>query len=245
MDNIKQHTDAAGFGRNALPLIRLENVDKSYHNNGVKIEVLNGLSFDILAGETIAVVGESGIGKSTLLHILGALDPPDSGFLLFQGKNVLEFESAALAKFRNQALGFVFQFHYLLAEFSAIENVMMPGLIMGQNRRQIRESAESILVRVGLKNRIHHRVLELSGGEQQRVALARALVLCPSILLADEPTGNLDQKNSQQIHDLLVELNHEYNMTIVVVTHNMKLAGRMGKRLTLVDGKLIEINGVS
>jgi lipoprotein-releasing system ATP-binding protein len=138
----------------------------------------------------------------------------------------------------------VFQFHYLLAEFSAMENVMMPGLISGRSRGQIQKSAEAILIRVGLKHRIHHRVVDLSGGEQQRVALARALILKPDILLADEPTGNLDQKNSRQIHDLLMELNQESNMTIVVVTHNMKLAGLMNKNLTLVDGKLVEVGGV-
>jgi lipoprotein-releasing system ATP-binding protein len=228
----------------AAPLISIRNINKSYQNNGVKIEVLNDLSFDIRAGETIAVVGESGIGKSTFLHILGALDRPDSGSLLYQGKDVFEFDGASLAKFRNQTLGFVFQFHYLLTEFSALENVMMPGLINGRTRRQIQAPAESILARVGLQNRIHHRVVELSGGEQQRVALARALMLKPDILLADEPTGNLDQKNSRQIHDLLMELNQESNMTIVVVTHNMKLAGLMNKKLTLLDGKLVEINGV-
>jgi lipoprotein-releasing system ATP-binding protein len=236
--------DAFGGDRNPLPLICLRNINKSYHNNGVRIDVLNDLSFDIHAAETIAVVGESGIGKSTLLHILGALDCPESGSLLYQGKDVFQFDGERLATFRNQILGFVFQFHYLLAEFSAIENVMMPGLIHGVSRRQIQEPAESILIRVGLKHRIHHRVAELSGGEQQRVALARALVLKPSILLADEPTGNLDQKNSRQIHELLIELNQETHMTIVVVTHNMKLAGLMHKRLTLVDGKLVETNGM-
>ena len=190
-------------------MIAIRNISKSYQNNGVKIEVLNDLSFDIRAGETIAVVGESGIGKSTFLHILGALDRPDSGSLLYRGKDVFEFDGATLAKFRNQTLGFVFQFHYLLTEFSAMENVMMPGLINGRTRGQIQAPAESILTRVGLQNRIHHRVVELSGGEQQRVALARALMLKPDILLADEPTGNLDQKNSHQIHDLLMELNQE------------------------------------
>ena len=238
MDSAMSTTDFAA------PLISIRNINKSYQNNGVKIEVLNDLSFDIRAGETIAVVGESGIGKSTFLHILGALDRPDSGSLLYRGKDVFEFDGASLAKFRNQTLGFVFQFHYLLTEFSAMENVMMPGLINGRTRRQIQAPAEAILSRVGLQNRIHHRVVELSGGEQQRVALARALMLKPDILLADEPTGNLDQKNSRQIHDLLMELNQESNMTIVVVTHNMKLAGLMNKKLTLVDGKLVEINGV-
>jgi lipoprotein-releasing system ATP-binding protein len=238
MDNAMSTTDSAA------PLIAIRNISKSYQNNGVKIEVLNDLSFDIRSGETIAVVGESGIGKSTFLHILGALDRPDSGSLLYRGKDVFEFDGATLAKFRNQTLGFVFQFHYLLTEFSAMENVMMPGLINGRTRGQVQAPAESILTRVGLQNRIHHRVVELSGGEQQRVALARALMLKPDILLADEPTGNLDQKNSRQIHDLLMELNQESNMTIVVVTHNMKLAGLMNKKLTLVDGKLVEINGV-
>jgi lipoprotein-releasing system ATP-binding protein len=238
MDNAMSTTDSAA------PLIAIRNISKSYQNNGVKIEVLNDLSFDIRSGETIAVVGESGIGKSTFLHILGALDRPDSGSLLYRGKDVFEFDGATLAKFRNQTLGFVFQFHYLLTEFSAMENVMMPGLINGRTRGQVQAPAESILTRVGLQNRIHHRVVELSGGEQQRVALARALMLKPDILLADEPTGNLDQKNSRQIHDLLMELNQESNMTIVVVTHNMKLAGLMNKKLTLMDGKLVEINGV-
>ncbi|MCU0598454.1 MAG: ABC transporter ATP-binding protein [Desulfobacterales bacterium] len=251
MDNIHPQRDTAidspgdstAF-HGAVPLISLRNINKSYHNNGLNIDVLNDLSFDIRAGETIAVVGESGIGKSTLLHILGALDRPDSGSLFYQGKDVFDFDGASLAKFRNQTLGFVFQFHYLLAEFSAMENVMMPGLISGRSRGQIQKSAEAILIRVGLKHRIHHRVVDLSGGEQQRVALARALILKPDILLADEPTGNLDQKNSRQIHDLLMELNQESNMTIVVVTHNMKLAGLMNKNLTLVDGKLVEVGGV-
>jgi len=234
----------ANIEAGTAPLICLKNITKRYHNNGVDIEVLTDVSFDIRAGETIAVVGESGIGKSTLLHILGTLDHPDSGSLFYKGTDVFGLDSASLARFRNKTLGFVFQFHYLLAEFSALENAMMPGLIMGMSQKQIREPAESILARVGLKDRLHHRVVELSGGEQQRVALARALVLNPDILLADEPTGNLDKKNSQQIHELFMELNQEYNMTIIVVTHNMKLAGYMQKKLTLVDGKLVEINGM-
>lgn len=249
MDNNNGDDTFTGSNRQGMNdstdmFICLRNIYKSYHNNGIEIEVLNDLSIDIHAGETIAVVGESGIGKSTLLHILGTLDQPDSGSLLYRGTDVFELDGGALAKFRNETMGFVFQFHYLLVEFSALENVMMPGLIKGISQKRIRESAESILIRVGLKERIHHRVVELSGGEQQRVALARALVLNPGILLADEPTGNLDQKNSHQIHNLLIELNHEYNMTIVTVTHNMKLAGYMQRRLTLADGKLVEVSGV-
>jgi lipoprotein-releasing system ATP-binding protein len=223
------------------PLVCLKHIDKSYHNNGGKIEVLKNLSVEIYAGETIAIVGESGIGKSTFLHILGTLDRPDSGTFLYKAEDVFEYNSKKLANFRNKTIGFVFQFHYLLAEFSAIENVMMPGLINGLKRSHLRKSAESILIRVGLADRMNHRVGELSGGEQQRVALARALVLKPVLLLADEPTGNLDKKNSNQVHDLLFELNDEYNMTIIIVTHNMKLAEYMSKQMTLVEGKLVEI----
>jgi lipoprotein-releasing system ATP-binding protein len=221
--------------------IRLENISKSYVNSGANIEVLKDLTFDMEAGETIAVVGESGIGKSTFLHVLGTLDRPDRGSLLYKGADVFQYDSAGLADFRNRTMGFVFQFHYLLAEFTALENVMMPGLIQGYSRKGFKETAAAVLVRVGLKNRIHHLIGQLSGGEQQRVALARALVLNPDILLADEPTGNLDKKNSHQVHDLLMELNEEYNMTVVVATHSMNLAGRMKKKMTLIDGKLAEV----
>jgi lipoprotein-releasing system ATP-binding protein len=223
------------------PLISLRGINKRYQNNDAKIEVLSDLSVDIYSGERIAIVGESGIGKSTLLHILGTLDSPDSGTFLYKNTDVFEFEKKKLAEFRNKTLGFVFQFHYLLAEFSALENVSMPGLINGLDAKEIWESAETILVRVGLKERINHRVMDLSGGEQQRVALARALVLNPAILLADEPTGNLDKKNSHQVHDLLFALNDEYNMTIITVTHNMQLAEYMNKQMTLIEGKLVEI----
>lgn len=222
------------------PLLSLCGIHKSYRNNGSRIDVLCDLSADILPGETIAIVGESGIGKSTFLHILGTLDRPDSGTLLYKNADVFEFDNRRLAAFRNKTMGFVFQFHYLLAEFSAIENVLMPGLIKGLKSGVIRERAEAILVRVGLKERMNHRVSDLSGGEQQRVALARALVMNPVILLADEPTGNLDKKNSNQVHELLFELNDEYNMTIITVTHNMRLAEYMHRRMTLVEGKLVE-----
>ncbi len=223
------------------PLLSLVDINKSYRNNGAKIDVLSDLSADIFSGETIAIVGESGIGKSTLLHILGTLDRPDSGTLAYKNADVFEFDKKKLADFRNKTMGFVFQFHYLLSEFSALENVMMPGLIKGLKSDDIRQKAEAILIRVGLKDRLNHRVSDLSGGEQQRVALARALVLNPAILLADEPTGNLDKKNSKQVHDLLFELNEEFNMTIITVTHNMQLAEYMNRQMTLVEGKLVEI----
>ncbi|MFZ2633040.1 MAG: ABC transporter ATP-binding protein [Desulfosalsimonadaceae bacterium] len=225
----------------AVPIISLRDIQKSYRNNGTEINVLDHLSVDIFKGDTIAIVGESGIGKSTFLHVLGTLDQPDAGVFLYNQTDVFRFDKKKLANFRNTTLGFVFQFHYLLPEFTALENVLMPGLIQGASKADLREPAESLLVRVGLKNRMHHRVRELSGGEQQRVALARALVMKPQVLLADEPTGNLDQKNSHQVHELLFELNNEHHMTIITVTHNMKLAGYMKRQMTLSEGKLVEI----
>jgi lipoprotein-releasing system ATP-binding protein len=222
------------------PMIALRNLSKTYYSSGNRICILREVDFDIAAGETLAVVGASGIGKSTLLHILGALDVPDSGSLLFQGQDVLGYDRLRMAGFRNQMVGFVFQFHHLLPEFTALENTMMPGLIRGMAKQRAREAAEAILVRVGLEDRLSFRVDLLSGGEQQRVALARALVLQPPVLLADEPTGNLDRKNSAQVHALLRELNQELNMTLVVVTHNMELASMMTRRVTIIDEKLVE-----
>jgi lipoprotein-releasing system ATP-binding protein len=219
-------------------LISVRSITKSFRNGNVRIDILNGVTFDLQAGETLAIVGASGIGKSTLLHILGTLDRPDSGKLLFQGEEVFLYDDLELAKFRNESVGFVFQFHHLLPEFSAVENVMIPALIQGVNKRAAKEAAEEILVRVGLKERLHYRVGKLSGGEQQRVALARALVLKPTVLLADEPTGNLDAANSEQVHALLLELNQELSMTLVVVTHNLKLAARMSRRVTITSGQL-------
>jgi lipoprotein-releasing system ATP-binding protein len=223
-------------------LITVRNLDKSFYNGGAHIDILKGVNFDLLSGETLAIVGASGIGKSTLLHILGTLDRPDSGKLLFKGEDVFLFDDVKLAKFRNEAVGFVFQFHHLLPEFSAAENVMMPALIQGMKKRNAAEAAEEILIRVGLKERLHYRVGKLSGGEQQRVALARALILKPAVLLADEPTGNLDKSNSEHIHALLLELNQEFLMTLVVVTHNLELASRMFRRVTITDGKIEDIS---
>jgi lipoprotein-releasing system ATP-binding protein len=213
---------------------------KSFNTSGARIDILTGVDFDIRFGETLAVVGASGIGKSTFLHILGTLDRPDSGRLMCRGMDVFAYDDRRLARFRNETVGFVFQFHHLLSEFSALENAMMPALISGLSKSAAAGAAESILVRVGLKERLNHRVGKLSGGEQQRVALARALVLKPAILLADEPTGNLDQGNSRQVHELLMELNAELRMTMVVVTHNPDLAALMSRRLTITHGLLVE-----
>lgn len=220
------------------PVIAARNLSKSYSNGGVEIDVLANLNFELSEGETVAIVGASGIGKSTLLHIIGTLDRPDSGQLLFKGDDVFLYDDYKLARFRNQSVGFVFQFHHLLPEFSALENTMMPALIQGSEKSIAARTAEEVLVRVGLKDRLNYRVGKLSGGEQQRVALARALVLKPLVLLADEPTGNLDKANSERIHKLLMELNQEFSMTLVVVTHNTELAACMSRRVTVVEGKL-------
>ncbi len=224
------------------PLIKASNLCKRFKNGGVAIEILQGVELELPAGQTLSVVGASGIGKSTLLHILGTLDRPDQGQLFFQGEDVFRLDQDQLARFRNKSIGFVFQFHHLLPEFSALENVMMPALIHGLTKAKARGAAAEGLAVVGLQDRLTHRVNALSGGEQQRVALARALVLRPKVLLADEPTGNLDKRNSQQVHELLLDLNRDIGMTLVVVTHNMELASCMNRQVTIVDGKLVETN---
>ena len=246
-DNNRQDKSASSGTREAVPdrsqyLLTARGLSKIYRNGGVEIEILNNLNLNMRPGESVAVVGASGIGKSTLLHILGALDRPDEGELLFRGDNIFAFNDAKLASFRNRSIGFVFQFHHLLSEFSAIENAMMPALINGDSKAAAMAAAEQILVRVGLKDRLTYRVGKLSGGEQQRVALARALVMKPAVLLADEPTGNLDKTNSEHVHQLLLELNTELEMTLVVVTHNLELAAYMARRVTITDGKLVDVN---
>jgi lipoprotein-releasing system ATP-binding protein len=230
------------FGNFSRPFIEVKDLWKGFDDTKVRIEILKGADFQIASAETLAIVGPSGIGKSTFLNLLGTLDRPDKGSVLFQGENVFRFDNEKLAKFRNESIGFVFQFHHLLPEFSARENAMMPCLIQGISKEMAMESAEHILVRVGLENRLHHRVTDLSGGEQQRVALARALVLNPAVLLADEPTGNLDKKNSEQVHNLLLSLNEELGMVLVVVTHNMELASLMSRRVTILDGQMAEMD---
>jgi len=234
-----------GMGDEKKPLphrfLTVRDLCKSFDNSETRIDILKGVNLDMDAGQTLAIVGASGIGKSTLLHILGALDRPDSGAYFFDGDDIFVFDQIRLAQFRNDTVGFVFQFHYLLPEFSALENTMMPVLIKGMRKKEAREIAEAMLVRVNLKDRLNFRAGKLSGGEQQRVALARALVLKPAMLLADEPTGNLDKRNSEFIHDLLLELNDEFGMTLIVVTHNMELASYMSRTTTIVDGRLLEL----
>jgi lipoprotein-releasing system ATP-binding protein len=242
--SIKTKSIGKDMGASAISgksFVEVQNLFKSFQDTGgAPIDILKDVNLSLGEGETLAIVGASGIGKSTFLHILGTLDRPDKGRLYFQGDDILLFDSSRLARFRNKSVGFMFQFHHLLPEFSALENASMPALINGYSKDKARESAETILVRVGLQNRLHQRVGKLSGGEQQRVALARALVMKPQILLADEPTGNLDIQNSDQVHELLLELNQEFSMTMVVVTHNMQLAAYMSRCVTIADGQFVE-----
>jgi lipoprotein-releasing system ATP-binding protein len=205
---------------------------------GRSLEVLRGIDLEIAEGELLAIVGPSGAGKSTLLHCIGTLDVPTSGKIEIAGEDLTVLGGTRLAALRNRTIGFVFQFHHLLPEFSALENVMMPGLIQGRSKRDMAEPAEKLLTEVGLRERMTHRPGELSGGEQQRVALARALVLGPKLLLADEPTGNLDTATSAAIHDLFFEINRSRGTTIVVVTHNANFAERMPRTVHLRDGKV-------
>jgi lipoprotein-releasing system ATP-binding protein len=217
-------------------LLDIRNLRKSFVHGDKTIEVLNNLNLEVAQGEMCAVVGASGAGKSTFLNVVGTLDAPTSGTILFGGEDITRFSAKKLAAFRNRTIGFVFQFHYLLPEFTALENVMMPGLIQGVGSRELEASARAVLDEVGLSHRVTHKPGELSGGEQQRVALARALVLRPSLLLADEPTGNLDHVTAQGIHELFFEMNRRYNTTMLLVTHNPSLAERMPRMLRLDGG---------
>ncbi len=220
-------------------LIRLENITKSYSGPRKTVEILRGIDLVIEAGQTLAILGASGVGKSTLLNIMGALDRPTSGEVFYGEKSLAGLGEKALASYRNRYVGFVFQFHHLLPEFTALENVMLPALIGGASFDDAAERAEALLNEVGLGERATHKPGELSGGEQQRVAIVRALVQEPSVVLADEPTGNLDTRTAEEVFELLLGLNRARKTALVVVTHNKGLAARMGSRLTMVDG-LIE-----
>jgi lipoprotein-releasing system ATP-binding protein len=219
-------------------LVAVKDVWKKFIHEGNEVVILRGIDLVIEEGEMLAVVGPSGAGKSTLLHILGTLDLPTKGTIAFEGKDVTRYSASQLASFRNQRLGFVFQFHHLLPEFTAVENVMMPGLIRGQSQRALEKRAKELLDEVGLSHRIRHRPGELSGGEQQRVALARALIMEPKLILADEPTGNLDSKTSEAIHKLFIDLNQRRGTTFLIVTHSRDLADRMARTVTMRDGRI-------
>lgn len=219
-------------------LMEVKDLSKTYTSGPNRVEVLKDINLTLEAGTTTALVGASGAGKSTLLHLLGALDRPSEGSVFFRGENLFRKSDSELALFRNKNIGFVFQFHHLLPEFTALENVMMPALIARVDKVQAMDTAQALLTDVGLGHRLKHRPGELSGGEQQRVAIARALALSPDLLLADEPTGNLDMKTSEDVHKLLHDLQIKRGLTLVIVTHNEKLAAAMGRTVRLIDGRL-------
>ncbi|MCE2394824.1 lipoprotein-releasing ABC transporter ATP-binding protein LolD [Candidatus Poribacteria bacterium] len=221
-------------------LIRVVDLYKSYYDGLTELPVLKGVDLEIKKAEIVAIVGASGVGKSTLLHLLGGLDRPTEGTIFYEGEDIFALNDQELDRFRNEEIGFVFQFHHLLPEFTALENVSMPGLIAQQKSDVAEDRAKELLDYVGLEERLEHRPSELSGGERQRVAIARALVNQPKVVLADEPTGNLDQKTSEAVHDLLWTLNDQFNQTFIIVTHNQTLAQRADRLVQLVDGQVFD-----
>ena len=223
---------------NKEAVIQCQNVGKTYDDGSLKVEVLRHIDFQVASGEGIGIIGASGSGKSTLLHILGGLDKPTSGEVKIQGQGLNSLSQVAIGQLRNRHLGFVYQFHHLLPEFSALENVMMPLLVARKSRAEAQAAAAEILEKVGLGSRMTHRPGELSGGERQRAAIARALVTKPDCLLADEPTGNLDRKNATHALDMMLELNRELGTALIVVTHDEQLAKRFDRVLTMDDGSL-------
>ncbi|HMK65535.1 MAG TPA: ABC transporter ATP-binding protein [Thermodesulfobacteriota bacterium] len=225
----------------ASPLVTVKGLEKYFLTFQHRVEVLKGLDLEIQAGETMAVVGASGSGKSTLLYLLGTLDQPSGGQVFFEGQSLFDRSPQDLARFRNQSIGFVFQFHHLLPEFSAIENAMMPLLIARESKNAALEKAEELLIRLGLGERLRHRIGQLSGGEQQRVAIARALIRAPQLILADEPTGNLDRNTGEKIIELFNQLNREQGITFLMVTHNLDLAGRFQRTVEIIDGQAREV----
>ncbi|EGZ45654.1 lipoprotein-releasing ABC transporter ATP-binding protein LolD [Neisseria wadsworthii] len=221
-------------------VLSCQNVSKSYNDGALRVQVLQGLNFQVREGQSVSIIGASGSGKSTLLHILGGLDMPSSGKIELMGNDLGALNQKQLGLLRNQYLGFVYQFHHLLPEFSALENVMMPLLIGKKPKAEAENQAAAMLERVGLKARMQHRPSELSGGERQRAAIARALVTRPKCLLADEPTGNLDRKNAQNVLDMMIDLKRELGTSLVVVTHDDELAGRFDRVMMMQEGTLID-----
>lgn len=221
-------------------LIRVVDLYKSYYDGSTELPVLKGVDLTVRKAEIVAVVGASGVGKSTLLHLLGGLDRPTGGTIFYEGEDIFALKDQELDRFRNEEIGFIFQFHHLLPEFTALENVAMPGLIARQSSDVAQDRAKELLDYVGLAERLEHRPAELSGGERQRVAIARALVNQPKVVLADEPTGNLDQKTSEAVHDLLWTLSDQFNQTFIIVTHNQTLARRADRLIQLVDGQVFD-----
>ncbi|MCC9166344.1 ABC transporter ATP-binding protein [Pontibacter harenae] len=216
-------------------MLQASNIHKKYGS----LQVLKGIDLSIAAGEVVSIVGASGAGKSTLLHILGTLDTADTGEVMFDDKNISKMNSSEMARFRNRHIGFIFQFHNLLPEFSALENACLPGLLAGKTEKEVQERAAQLLDMLGLSHRMHHKPSELSGGEQQRTAVARALVNSPRIIFADEPSGNLDSKNAQELHDIFFKLRSEFNQTFVIVTHNEQLAAMADRTLVMKDGQIV------
>ena len=227
---------------NAHPeiVLRASRIAKTYQEGDLKTDVLSEVSFDVKRGETLAIVGASGSGKSTLLHILGGLDTLTHGEVEVDGQNLSKLSDAERGRVRNRSMGFIYQFHHLLPEFTALENVCMPLLIRGVSIAEAERQATALLGRVGLSQRLHHKPAELSGGERQRSAVARALVTRPAVVLGDEPTGNLDETNAAQVYDLMLELNREIGTSFILVTHDTRLASRMDRTLELHNGKLVD-----
>lgn len=224
------------------PLIEIVDIRKVYQTKSETLEVLSGTGLQVFSGEIVGIIGASGVGKSTLLHIIGGLDRPTGGKVLFRGQSIFEQKNGFLEGFRNQHIGFVFQSFNLMLDFTALENAMFPALIRNADKKMAQERAEHLLCQMGLKDRLHHRPGELSGGECQRVALARGLVNQPDILLADEPTGNLDSHSSDSLMELIYGLNKEFNQTFVIVTHSQRIARRVGRVFQLLEGKLSPVD---